>query len=81
MWIKNKFGHAVNSQHLISIRCDDEKSPFRVYAWCPDYAGECDNAFYLNEFDTRAEAKQYIADFVRFLNTGELTNTAIQELM
>ena len=81
MWLQNKFGHAINSDHIISMRYDSEKAPFVVYAWTPDYNGECDNAFYLSEFETREEAKAYITSFVKFLNTGELINPKIKELL
>ena len=71
MWIQDKYGTAINSRHIITIRCDSEVKPFRVDAWLCDYEGDADNCYYLNEFETRAEAKEYINRMVTHLNFAE----------
>lgn len=71
MWIQDKYGTAINSRHIITIRCDSEVKPFRVDAWLCDYEGDADNRYYLNEFETRAEAKEYINTMVAYLNFTE----------
>ena len=69
MWIQDKYGSAVNSRHIMTIRCDSEKKPFRVDAWLCDYEGEA--CYYLDEFETREEAKAYINKMVAILNNSK----------
>ena len=71
MWIQDKYGTAVNSRHIMTIRCDSERKPFRVDAWLADYEGAADNCYYLCEFETREEAKEYINNLVAVLNVGD----------
>lgn len=71
MWIQDKYGTAINSRHIITIRCDSEVKPFRVDAWLCDYEGDADNCYYLDEFETREEAKEYIKNLAMMLNFAD----------
>ncbi len=68
MWILDKWGNAINADLLTVFRCDSEKAPFQVTAWLADLGGDGGSCFTLAEFETRAEAKDYIKNRVRELN-------------
>lgn len=71
MWIQDKYGTAINSRHIMTIRCDSQVKPFRVDAWLCDYEGEDDNRYFLCDFETLNEAKEYINNLVVVLNVGD----------
>ena len=67
MWILDKYGAAINLEKMIILRCDSEHAPFRVEAWA-ELDENDDRFFFLADFETRDEAKAYIADLVKKMN-------------